>query len=136
MQLKWEFDAVLSNIDPVSDLVEEQLELLGCSMKTQLQIRVVIDELFSNICNYAYPDGKGTITVAFDSDENHIYLTFIDQGIAFDPFSHQAEALTELPGDDREGGLGILLSRKLTDAMEYRFENDHNILLVIKRIHP
>ena len=49
-------DAVLENIPSVTAFIDGQLEALDCSMKAQMQIDVAIDELFSNIARYAYPD--------------------------------------------------------------------------------
>ena len=44
-------DATVENIEAVTDFVNEQLELHGCSQKAQMQIDIAIDELFGNIAN-------------------------------------------------------------------------------------
>ena len=47
--------AMLESIPAVTAFVDEQLELLDCPMKAQMQIDIAIDELFANIAHYAYP---------------------------------------------------------------------------------
>ena len=51
-------EAVTSSIDAITDFVNAELETLGCPMRTQMQIDVVIDEIISNISYYAYAPGR------------------------------------------------------------------------------
>ena len=37
------------NIPKVIDFVDRELDELGCSLKTKMQINIAIDELYSNI---------------------------------------------------------------------------------------
>ena len=129
-------DAVLENIPSVTAFIDGQLEALDCSMKAQMQIDVAIDELFSNIARYAYPDGPGkaTVGIEFDEENRMCSVVFSDEGIPFDPLAQQAPD-TGLPLMDRPvGGLGIFLVKKTMDAVEYRHENGRNILTIRKRI--
>ena len=129
-------DAVLENIPSVTAFIDGQLEALDCSIKAQMQIDVAIDELFSNIARYAYPDGPGKVTVGIEFDEENrmCSVVFSDEGIPFDPLAQQAPD-TSLPLMDRPvGGLGIFLVKKTMDAVEYRHENGRNILTIRKRI--
>ena len=100
-------DAVLENIPSVTAFIDGQLEALDCSMKAQMQIDVAIDELFSNIARYAYPDGPGkaTVGIEFDEENRMCSVVFSDEGIPFDPLAQQAPD-TSLPLMDRPvGGL-------------------------------
>ena len=128
--------ATLENIAKVTAFIDEELEKLGCPMKAQMQIDVAIDELFSNIARYAYPDGPGkaTVGIEFDEENRMCSVVFSDEGIPFDPLAQQAPD-TSLPLMDRPvGGLGIFLVKKTMDAVEYRHENGRNILTIRKRI--
>ena len=60
--------AVIDNIPAVTEFIDAQLEAVDCPMKAQMQIDVAIDEIFSNIAHYAYPDGTGDATVRFEYD--------------------------------------------------------------------
>jgi len=88
-----------------------------------------------NVIDYAYPYGeKGSITIKADSNHREVRFTIIDSGIPFDPTS-VLEADTTLDAQNRPiGGLGILLSRKLTDSVSYVRRNGQNVLTLTKSI--
>lgn len=128
--------ATVENINTVTDFVSEQLELMGCTMKAQMQISIAVDELFANIANYAYPGGSGEATVRVDAsaDARQAVVTFIDSGIPYNPLEKEDPDIT-LSAEDRPiGGLGIFMVKKSMDDMIYRYEDNKNILAIIKTI--
>lgn len=129
-------DAVVESLDAVTDFVDEGLEELDCPMKVMMQINVAVDELFSNIARYAYPDGVGKATVQIDAlqDSREAVITFIDQGIPYDPLKKEDPDVT-LSANEREvGGLGIFLVKKIMDDMKYEYKDGHNILKIFKKL--
>ena len=129
-------DAVVGNIETITEFVNAELELLGCPLKVQIQIDVAIDELFGNSAHYAYGHikGKATVRIAFDEAERTVTLTFIDSGTPFDPLK-KADPDTTLSAKERRiGGLGIFLVKKTMDHMEYRYQDGHNILSIMKKL--
>ncbi len=128
-------DADISNINIVTSLVNDFLESGGCPVKTTMKIDIVIDEIFGNICNYAYGNqgGKAEIIVAVDEDANFVELTFKDCGIKFDPLEHKVPDVS-LSAEEREiGGLGIFIVEKIMDKISYEYSNGQNVLCVAKR---
>lgn len=129
-------DAVIENIETVTAFVNAELEAIGCPMKAQIQLDVAIDELFGNIAHYAYghDKGKATVRITFDDQSHTVTLTFIDSGTPFDPLQ-KADPDTTLSAKERSiGGLGIFLVKKTMDHMEYRYEDGHNILSIMKKL--
>ena len=130
------FDAVIPNLMEVTLFIDEWLESLDCGMKAQTQIDLAVDELFTNIASYAYAPGSGeaTIQLNFDEASRVASVTFIDSGVPYDPLQKPDPDVT-LSAEEREiGGLGIYMAKKATDKMEYRRENDRNILTIYKKI--
>lgn len=128
--------ATVQNIDTVTDFVNEQLEELDCPLKIQTQIDIAIDELFGNIAHYAYKPDVGPATVRVEVQENPlaVIITFIDNGIPYDPLSNSDPDIS-LSADEREiGGLGIYMVKKTMDAISYEYKNGQNILTVRKNI--
>ena len=126
--------ATLENIEAVTDFVNEQLELLDCPMKAQMQIDIAIDEIFSNIARYAYAPGSGDATVRVETESNPpaVMIMFIDAGIPYNPLTKE-DPDTKLSAEEREiGGLGIYMVKKSMDAMEYAFEDGCNKLSIKK----
>lgn len=129
-------EATIENITAVTAFVDEQLEQLNCPLKTQMQVDVAIDELFGNIANYAYNPNTGAATVCVEVTENPIsvIITFIDNGVPYDPLAKSDPDIT-LSAEERQiGGLGIYMAKKLMDDISYEYRNGKNILKIRKNI--
>lgn len=129
-------DATVENITKVTAFVDEQLEELGCPMKAQIQIDIAIDELFGNIAHYAYNPEVGQATVRVDvvQEPLSVVVTFIDNGMAYDPLARR-DPNVALPADAREiGGLGIYMVKKSMDEITYEYKAGQNILRIKKAI--
>ena len=128
--------AKIENIEAVTDFVNEQLEALDCPMKAQMQIDIAIDELFGNIAHYAYnPEiGKATVRVEVIEDPLAVVITFIDNGVPYDPLA-KADPDTTLSAEEREiGGLGIYMVKKSMDDITYEYKDGQNILAIKKNL--
>ena len=128
--------ATVENIETVTDFVNEQLEALDCPMKAQMQIAIAIDELFGNIAHYAYtPEiGKATVRVEVIEDPLAVTITFIDNGVPYDPLA-KADPDTTLSAEEREiGGLGIYMVKKSMDDITYEYKDGQNILAIKKNL--
>ncbi len=129
-------EAKTTNIEAVTDFVNEQLEALDCPMKAQMQIDIAIDELFGNIAHYAYnPEiGKATVRVEVIEDPLAVTITFIDNGVPYDPLA-KADPDTTLSAEEREiGGLGIYMVKKSMDDITYEYKDGQNILAIKKNL--
>ena len=128
--------ATVENIEVVTDFVNQQLEELACPMKAQMQINIAIDELFSNIAHYSYNPEIGQATVRVEVMENPlaVSITFIDNGVPYDPLSKEDPDLT-LSAEERQiGGLGIFMVKKSMDEITYEYKDGQNILSIKKCI--
>ncbi len=129
-------DATTDNIPVVTDFVNEQLEEHGCSLKSQMQIDIAIDELFGNIAQYAYEQNVGSATVRVELSEEplSVIITFIDNGVPYDPL-RKNDPDTTLSAEEREiGGLGIYMVKKSMDGIEYEYKDGQNILKITKNL--
>ena len=129
-------EAVLENVDTVIDFIDEQLVEYGCGMKEKMAIDVAADELFTNIASYAYNPDKGNATVRVEvfEDPLAVEITFIDNGVPYDPLAN-ADPDTTLSVEERQiGGLGIFIVKKSMDAVNYEYKEGRNILTIRKKI--
>ena len=128
--------ASVDNIETVTDFINEQLEALDCPMKAQMQIDIAIDELFGNIANYAYnPEiGQATVRVEVIEEPLAVVITFIDNGVPYDPLKKEDPDIT-LSAEEREiGGLGIYMVKKSMDEINYEYKDGQNVLTIRKTI--
>lgn len=129
-------EAKIENVDKVTEFVNEMLEEKDCPLKVQMQLDVAIDEIFGNIAYYAYGKGSGNATIQIEMEDNppKITLTFIDQGIPYNPLEIKDPDIT-LDIEDREiGGLGIFLVKKTMDELSYEYVDGQNILTMKKEL--
>ena len=136
MMKEMTIDAAVENIPTVTAFVEEQLEQYNCPMKAQMQIDIAIDELFSNIAQYAYNPKTGKATVRVEVTENPmaVIITFIDNGVPYNPLA-KADPDVTLSADERQiGGLGIFMVKKSMDDISYEYKDGQNILKIKKNI--
>jgi anti-sigma regulatory factor (Ser/Thr protein kinase) len=128
--------ALTDNLDRDLQYVDAALEIMGCSMKNQIQIDMAVEELFVNIAHYAYKGtvGDAVIIAGPDPKSGILRITFRDWGIPFDPLA-KTDPDISLSVEEREiGGLGIFMAKKVMDTMDYRYENGQNVLTMTKKI--
>jgi anti-sigma regulatory factor (Ser/Thr protein kinase) len=98
------------------------------------QIRVIVEELFSNIVRFGYEDDdEHVIEIRMYRSENIIEIEIIDDGIAFNPLEYSQDptgdpALVEL------GGMGLTLVRTFSSNMSYQRKGGKNQLKIEKKI--
>jgi anti-sigma regulatory factor (Ser/Thr protein kinase) len=126
-------DSKLENIDTLTEFVEQALEPYNPSPKVVMQICVAIDELFSNVVRYS-GSSKMKLILDVNGDVLTATLTFIDEGVEYDPLAKK-DPNVKLPAEDREiGGLGIFLVKKTMDGVEYKRDGQQNILKIVKKL--
>lgn len=129
-------DATLENIEAITEFVDSQLEDMGCPLKIQTQFDIAIDEIVSNIANYAYSPEVGQVSVRIEVTEKplSVVISFMDGGMPFDPLA-EADPDISLPVEERKiGGLGIYLVKKSMDDISYEYKEGKNILSIRKNL--
>ena len=130
-------NAETAQVKIATSFVNEHLAALGCSERIRIQVDVAVDEIFSNIANYAYrPDtGPVTVQVGVEEDPLSVIITFIDHGVPFDPLSREQSDPTDVPKTERTiGGLGLYMVKKIMDDISYSYEDGRNVLTIRKKI--
>jgi sigma-B regulation protein RsbU (phosphoserine phosphatase) len=130
------FKAKTEALSDVLGFVDRMLEKYECSMKLQTAICVAIEEVFVNVARYAYQNGEGEVMlgIGFDQESRAVTFRMTDKGVPFDPLKKPDPDIT-LSADEREiGGLGIFITKKTMDSVEYAYENGENILTMMKKI--
>ena len=129
-----EFKANTKELNNVISYLDDYLNKNNISKKIVNQLDLVIEELFVNICNYAYEGKSGYFKISLENNDNKIIITLEDEGIKFNPLEKE-EPDTTLSIEERSvGGLGILLVKKNLDNIKYKREDNKNILILEKSI--
>ena len=127
-------DAKTENLPEVIAFLEEQLEAVNCPPSVRIQLDIAVEEIFVNIAHYAYNPKVGTAVVRIEvlPDPPTVDITFIDEGVPYDPLAKEDPDIT-LDDDERDfGGLGIFMVKSSMDDVTYEYRNGHNILTLKK----
>lgn len=127
-------EAKIDNLEKVNAFLAECFEDAGCSMKMMMQLELVTEELFANVCHYAYDGAVGMICIGARAEDGVLSLTFTDSGKPYDPLKKDDPDIT-LGAEDRPiGGLGIFMVKNIMDDISYEYKDGRNILTVKKSI--
>ncbi|MBQ9626064.1 MAG: ATP-binding protein [Treponema sp.] len=127
-------EATKENTGKVLAFVEAELEKLECPIKELAQINVAVDELYCNIASYAYPDSQGTADIIVQSpQDNTVAITFEDGGVPYDPLKKPDPDVTLSAEERKIGGLGIYIVKKTMDSVEYKYQDNKNVLTITKK---
>ncbi len=124
-----EVSADLNSLSAVQEFVMQALDESDRSEELVQDIRLVLEEIFTNIVFYAYPGRAGFVVVSVFEGPDHVFrVRFTDWGKAFNPMEYEVSDLDQ-DFDRREiGGLGIHLVRQLTHDIHYSREGPCNVL--------
>ena len=108
-------------------------EVSSCGRRNFMLLRLACEEIVMNITSYAYPEGgDGFMDVEVESRDNRVVIHFSDGGTPFNPLEHKDSDIN-MPWKLRHvGGLGIFLILKKMDAVHYAYEDNKNVLTIVK----
>ena len=116
--------------DDVVAFVDGILEQEDCPLDLQMQIDLVVEELFVNIASYAYAPGHGpaTVRVETERDPHAVTITLTDSGVPYNPLEKPDPDLTMSSEERQIGGLGIYIVKNSVDGIDYERRDGQNVL--------
>lgn len=128
--------AALPEMERVQYFIGETLTELQCSQQTRIQIRIAVDEVFSNIARHSDARKGDTVTVITQAEEETraVMITFIDGSPHFDPLSAPEPDVTAPARKRPAGGLGLFMLKQMMDNASYEYRDGMNILTIKKKI--
>ena len=103
----------------------------GLSEDMKFNLSLIAEEIFVNICSYAYPDKEGFATITLDVYPDAVTIIFTDNGQPFDP-TEQVLEIAEYDHEHSIGGLGRFMTFSIADDYAYLYRDGKNILRITK----
>ena len=132
IEVPGEWDSIATLL-AFTDSVEAGLPL---SAEQSYLMRLVIEEIATNIVKYGYTDAtRDVIQLTCVCEGDLLRVTIRDRGRPFDPReSPDPDFSGDEPSERAIGGLGLFFVRQLADQLEYRHDpaSGWNELSVIK----
>jgi len=125
----------VEELERVLQFIEEIGDDLGLDMELVMNLKLVMEEMVSNVIFYAYPKGtEGTIELSVDGDEKELTFLLSDQGYEFDPTLKADPDLDVNPAERRLGDMGIFIVKNIMDSVTYQRLEGKNLLTMKKNI--
>ena len=124
------------NLDEVLRFIDEHIGAMAPSEKARMQLNIAAEEIFVNISDYAYSPGRGNAKVHITAhpEERAVTVEFQDRGMPYDPLKREDPDVTLSASERTPGGLGIFLTKKLTDDVSYEYKDGKNVLKFLKKL--
>lgn len=123
-----------SEIERLIQIVTEFGEVNNLPSNVLFAVSLALDEILTNVISYGYKDdNEHLIIIRFSLEDEELIAEVEDDGQPFNPLG-APEPNTDKPLQERQiGGLGIHLVRNLMDKLEYRRQENRNILVMKKK---
>jgi serine/threonine-protein kinase RsbW len=127
--------ATTENISQVRNFVALQAGECGFSVEETDEIRLAVDEAYTNIIKHAYQfDETQLVTIKVICDGDGFQIVISDHGRRYDPETYQEPNIEERIKLRKRGGVGVYLIQKLMDRVEYRQNGSLNEIVMTKKI--
>ncbi len=121
----------LGSLSEISAIVRSVLGKNMVSAEAIYAVMLAIEEMATNIIKYGYDDDAiHEIDIELCINSDAIVLTMIDDGHEFDPLSVEVSDISSSLDVRAIGGMGILLTRSMSDSMQYCRKNNKNFLQI------
>lgn len=119
----------------VRDFVASHARELGLPEKDISEIRLAVDEAYTNIIKHAYKNKPShPVNVTIGNDDKELWISITDEGEGFNPDEYQAPDILKKIKNKQRGGMGVFLIRKLMDRVQYNRKGSVNEITMIKNL--
>ena len=117
-----------ASISQVSDFFDTCVEEYEIPMRVGYSLKVVTDEIFSNIVYYSKANNA---EVVFINEAEKVTLVFVDDGIPYNPMESEEPDITAGVEERSIGGLGLFMVKKMAEQVQYEYTAQKNQLTVV-----
>ena len=120
--------AELEKLDALQEHLTVCARQFGLDQRRTGMLSLALEEIFVNICHYAYPDSPGPVSLNCRSEGEQLVVEIVDQGR---PFDLSAVGEPDLCADletRKIGGLGWFLVRQVADVVDCFRQDGRNVV--------
>lgn len=131
-------EASTEHLTEVRNFAGEQAKAWGFTQDERADIRLAVDEAFTNIIEHAYEDNPHQyIDLEIEYSDEQIRVSLYDSGQSFCEKNYKKPNIKKRIKQKKRGGVGVHLIKKLMDEVDYIHRRDRNeIRMIKKRKHP
>lgn len=130
------YPASMDNLGEMLQFITDEARDAGFPDHDIAKIESASEEALVNVISYAYPQTSGTVDIVCDSSGSlGLKVIIKDRGIPYNPLVEAKNKDLTSPLENRTlGGYGVMFILEMMDEVDYKRENDTNILTLTKYI--
>jgi anti-sigma regulatory factor (Ser/Thr protein kinase) len=129
-----EITAKLERLPLLSNFIGNSMFKFGLSEYQQFQVQIAVEEVVTNVIKHGTLEDNDKISVKCQKKDNEIVIVIENPGKPFNPTNVEKLDLNTSSLKPNSGGLRVYFIKKYINKVNYEFEDDKNILTLIKRI--
>lgn len=132
--MRQSFPATIESLEGIFAFAAKFFAQDGIAEDHQFAVQFALEEIFTNFVKYA-PEGRGEVRIDLSRSEDRIQVRLAAFDVdRFDP-TQAPEPAVDAAIEEREvGGLGIFLTRKVMDSMEYEYSDRTGTITLSKKL--
>ena len=119
-----QFPGTIAGLAEATEALRGFLDSCTLNAARRYRLELTFDEIAGNIVRHGGTVKQVDVQIAIDAQEAS--MTFVDDGIPFDPCRHPHRTLSVMSGE--VGGLGLPLVRTFASRIDYERTDGHNRL--------
>lgn len=127
-----QFRRNLDSLAKVFEFIDQFIVQENIDDDTRRAFDLAVDELFTNTVRY-HPSNPNEVSIELRTENQTMFLTLKDFDV--DSFDLTKKADPDLTGSLKErtpGGLGIYLTKKVVDDVQYQYHNRTSVITLKK----
>jgi serine/threonine-protein kinase RsbW len=127
----------LENLDEIRAFVKSAANRAGLAKQAVYRLVLAVDEIATNAVVYGFggADMTGELRIHADTDDQCLRVILEDNGPPYDPRQAPVPEDMALPPDQRKiGGLGVFLSLKNVDSLDYERKEGWNRNIFVMKL--
>jgi serine/threonine-protein kinase RsbW len=134
IEKSWRLRSSLDDLSRVQEEVQAFCASHNVPAEALHDVRIVLDEVLSNIIRHGYSEAEGEIVVKAGVSAERLTLEVRDRARPFNPLEAPEPDLHVDFADRPAGGVGIYIVRRLMDSVQYTYASGENLLQLERRI--
>ena len=126
------FKRHIDSLSPIFDFIDRFVLREKIDDDTKHAVFLAVDELFTNMVKY-HPQSLGDVVVELSAVNETLIVRLVDQDVeSFDMTRKPDPDLTGTLEERKPGGLGIFLTKKFMDDVQYE-HRDRTSTIILKK---
>ena len=126
--------ASTKHLAKVRHFVAGHASKFGFNQQQVSDIRLAVDEAFTNIIEHAYQnDEQQSVKIALGQNGKTFWISLFDSGKSFSLDDYKEPDVEQKIKQKKRGGVGVYLIKKLMDNVEYLREGPQNEIRMTKK---